>query len=70
VARVQASNLLRTVGGDKAVTTTVALAYRPVAWRGLELTAQIDNLWNSDFQDVPAVPATPREWSIGANYVW
>lgn len=70
VARVQASNLLRTEAGDRAVFSTLALAYRPAFWRGVELTAQMDNLWNSHFQEVPSVPASPRQWSVGASYVW
>ncbi|PTX90856.1 TonB-dependent receptor [Opitutus sp. ER46] len=69
-ARRQAANALRTVGGDEAVLTTVALAWRPTAWRRVELTAQMDNVWNSRFQDIPAVPASPRTWSVGANYTW
>jgi hypothetical protein len=70
VARVQSPNLLRTVGGDRTVFSTVALAYRPLAWRGVEVSVQLDNLWNSRFQEIPAVPATPRQWSVGASYVW
>jgi outer membrane receptor protein involved in Fe transport len=70
VARIQAANFLRTVGGDRAVFSTAALAYRPSGFRRLELTAQVDNLWDSRFQEVPAVPASPRGWSVGASYVW
>ncbi len=70
VARIQASNVLRTVGGDEAVLSTAALAFRPARWRRVELTAQIGNIWNSRFQEVPAVPASPRTWSVGATVVW
>lgn len=70
VARVQADNLLRTVGGNNAVTSSLGLAFRPATWRGVELTAQADNLWNSRFQEVPAVPAARRQISFGAGYVW
>lgn len=70
VARVQAANVLRANTSNRAVHTTLALGWRPEFWHGVELTAQIDNLWNSDFQEVPAVPATPRLWSVGATYVW
>jgi vitamin B12 transporter len=70
VARMQASNMLRVIGGNDAVLSTAALAYRPEAWRRIELTLEIYNLWNSNFQEVPAVPATPRQRSIGASYTW
>jgi hypothetical protein len=61
VARWQAPNLLRTVGGDHVVSTTAGLSYRPMAWRGTEILLSVENLWNSDFQDVPGVPAAPRQ---------
>lgn len=70
VLRIQAPNLLRTVGGDDAVITTATLAYRPPAWRNLELTVQVDNAWDDRYQDVPAVPASPRVWSVGATLAW
>jgi vitamin B12 transporter len=70
VARVQAGNLLRTTGGNSAVTSSLGLSYRPEAWRGLALTVQADNLWNTSFQEVPAVPAARRQVSFGASYVW
>jgi len=69
-ARIQAANALRTTGGNKAVITALTLAFRPTSWRNVEFTAQVDNLWNSDFQEVPALPASPRLWSVGASYVW
>lgn len=70
VARIQAKNLLRTVGGDEAIVSSAALAYRPAALRGFEVAVQADNLWDSDFQEVPAVPAAPRQMSIGVAYAW
>ncbi len=70
VARVQASNLLRTAGGDSALTSALGLAYRPTAWRGVMFTAQADNLWSSPFQEIPAVPAASRQVSLGAGYTW
>jgi outer membrane receptor protein involved in Fe transport len=70
VARLQADNLLRTVGGDDAITTSVGLAYRPEAFRGFEVSVHVDNLWDNDFQEVPAVPAARRQFSAGISYVW
>lgn len=70
VARVQADNLLRAIGGDEAITSSLGFAYRPADWRGFELTLQADNLWNSNYQDVPATPAARRQVSFGAAYAW
>lgn len=68
--RIQEENLLRTIGGDRAVLTSVGLYYLPPRLRGLELSALVDNLWDDDFQEVPAVPAARRQFSVGATYRW
>ena len=69
-ARVQAANLLRVTGGDRAVTSSLGLAYRPPGWRGAALTVQADNLWNTSFQEVPAVPAARRQITGGVGCAW
>ena len=69
-ARLQAANLLRTVGGDRAIHSALGLQYRPKAWPRFEFGAQVENLWNEDFQDVPGVPATPRQSSVSFGYGW
>ena len=43
---------------------------RPSEWRGVTVTVQADNLWNSSFQEVPAVPAARRQVVGGVNYAW
>jgi vitamin B12 transporter len=68
--RHQATNPLRTAGGSDATLSTVALAWRPGLAGGLEFSAGIDNVWQSDFQDVPGVPATPRQASVGVTARW
>lgn len=68
--RVQEENLLRTAGGDKAVLSSLGLYYLPPRLRGLELSILVDNLWDDDFQEVPAVPASRRQFSAGAAYRW
>jgi outer membrane cobalamin receptor len=70
VVRFQAANMLRVVGGDDAVLTAVGVSFRPPGWRGVEFAAHVDNLWDSDFQDIPAVPAARRQFSAGVSYVW
>lgn len=69
-ARVQQDNPLRAIGGDEALLTELGVYYRPRAFRGWELSALVDNLWDSNFQEVPAVPAAPRRESIGVAYGW
>ena len=68
--RHQAANPLRTTGGNDAMLSTVALTYRMSDASGLEFTAALDNLWQDDFQDVPGVPATPRQGSVGVAVRW
>ncbi|MDB6092870.1 MAG: TonB-dependent receptor [Verrucomicrobia bacterium] len=69
-ARAQASNILRTTGGDNAVFSSLGLTYRPVAMKRTEFSLQVDNLWDSRFQEVPAVPAARRQISAGVAYGW
>lgn len=68
--RRQQANALRVRGGDEAWLTAAALSYTPPAVRGLTLSLQVDNLWDDDFQEVPAVPATPRQVSGCVRYAW
>lgn len=70
VVRFQAENMLRVVGGDEAVITSAALSYRPLGWRQVEFSVQADNLWDSNFQDIPAVQAAPRQVAAGVTYAW
>jgi hypothetical protein len=68
--RVQEKDLLRVTGGDHALVSALGLYYLPPRMRGLELSLLVDNLWDSKFQDVPAVPAARRQFSFGAAYRW
>lgn len=68
--RVQQKNLLRVIGGNDAVLSTFGLYYLPPRWRGVEFSAMVDNVWDSDFQEVPSVPASRRQFSVGAAWRW
>lgn len=70
VARVQEDNPLRRIGGDEALHTSLGLFYLPKAVRGLEVSFSANNLWNSNYQEVPAVPATRRQLSAAVTYRW
>ncbi|MFA5057714.1 MAG: TonB-dependent receptor, partial [Opitutaceae bacterium] len=69
-ARIQEDNPLRTIGGSRAVISSLGLFYRPPMARDLQLALQVDNLWDSNFQTVPAVPAARREVSAGLSSQW
>jgi outer membrane receptor protein involved in Fe transport len=68
--RIQEKNFLRTAGGNDALLSGIGLYYLPPAVRGLELSVRVDNLWDSDFQEVPSVPAGRRQYVAGAAYHW
>jgi hypothetical protein len=69
-ARIQEANPLRTIGGNRAVISSLGLFYRPPAASNFEVSLQVDNLWDSDFQAVPAVPAARRQISAGLTSRW
>jgi outer membrane receptor protein involved in Fe transport len=68
--RVQEANALRTIGGDEAVLWLLGLYYLPPRLRGWEFSVLVDNLWDSDFQEVPAVPASRRQVVAGLAWRW
>ncbi len=70
VARVQENNLLRKIGGDEALISSLGLYYLPPSVRGLEVSLSAGNLWKSNYQEVPAVPAAGRQLSAGVTYRW
>jgi len=67
--RLQEPNPLRR-SGREALLSSLGFSYRPPACRELELTFVAENLWQDDFEEVPAVPATPRQFSAGVNWSW
>ncbi|MFT3782481.1 MAG: TonB-dependent receptor [Nibricoccus sp.] len=70
VARVQEDNRLRVIGGDEALNTSAGIFYLPSQLRGLEISVSAANVWDSNFQEVPAVPASRRQLSAGVTYHW
>ena len=57
-ARIQEDNPLRTVGGNRAVISSLGLFYRPPRRANFDFSLQVDNLWNSAFR--PCRPFPPR----------
>jgi vitamin B12 transporter len=68
--RLQEKNSLRVIGGNEAVLSSLGLYWLPAKLAGLELSLRVDNLWDSRFQEVPAVPASRRQWAVGAAWHW
>jgi len=69
-ARIQEDDRLRTTGGDETLISSLGLYYLPKYVPGLELSLSADNLWDSNFQEVPAVPASGRQLVAGVTYRW
>jgi outer membrane receptor protein involved in Fe transport len=69
-ARVQATNVLRTRGGDEPFVSSLGVTYRPAALRRVSIAVQADNLWDAEYQEVPGVPASRRQISAMAGYTW
>ncbi|RRJ94764.1 TonB-dependent receptor [Opitutaceae bacterium TAV4] len=67
--RLQADNPLRS-SGDDVILSSLGVYYRVPGIRGLTLSVQVDNLWNTYFEEVPLVPGSPRTWSAGVTYAW
>lgn len=69
-ARVQADNALRLIGGDETLISALGFSFKPRAYPRVSVTLRADNLWNSNFQEVPSVTAAPRLVSLGLSYGW
>jgi hypothetical protein len=68
--RIQEPNPLRRNDTEEAVLSSLGLYYRPKALPQLQLSLQVDNFWDSDFEEIPAVPAAPRMVALGARWRW
>ncbi|HPN99296.1 MAG TPA: TonB-dependent receptor [Opitutaceae bacterium] len=69
-ARLQADNPLRKAHGDSAMLSTVSLGYRPSFLPRCVLTMHVSNLWDDEFEEVPAVPGSRRQYVMSASYSW
>ena len=69
-ARQQTANILRKGQGNEYFISSIGIAWQPTFSPGLIVSGQVDNVWNSDFQEVPAVPASPRQASVAIAYTW
>ncbi len=67
--REQEPNRLRR-SSARAVISSVGVRWLVPQVRGLELSVQVENLWDCAFEEVPAVPASPRQYSTTLAYRW
>jgi outer membrane receptor protein involved in Fe transport len=67
--RDQQPNLLRR-SSNRAMISSASVRWYVPQVRGLEVSVQVDNLWSCSFEEVPAVPASPRQYSAGLAYRW
>jgi vitamin B12 transporter len=68
--RRQAANPLRQIGGDEAWISAAGLYFRPPAAPAWLFAVQADNLWDRDFQEIPAVPAVGRQVVGSVRFHW
>ncbi len=66
--RLQEKNALRSNGVDDTVISSLGLFYFPESVEGLEFSLAVENLWDSNFEEIPSVPASPRQVSASAVY--
>jgi hypothetical protein len=66
--RRQSDSLLRRASSRDAFLTAASVAYSPATWNGVTVSLQAENLWNDDFEEVPAVPAGRRQVVLGVTY--
>lgn len=67
--RIQKPNTLRKFGNHPLISS-IGVYYTLKQAPRLRFSAEVDNLWNSEYQEVPAVPAAKRQMAVGAVYSW
>ena len=68
--RWQEPNPLRINGKDDAFLSSLGVYWQVPSMSQLQLSLQVDNLWDSEFEEIPAVPAAPRMAAVGARWRW
>lgn len=67
--RRQFRNSLRE-GTRTPLISSLALVYAPVWMEGFSITGVVDNLFDTDFQEVPGVPGQGQLASVNLRYSW
>ena len=66
--RWQEPNPLRLNGEDHAVLSSLGLYWRTPWDRRLQLSLQVDNVWDSALEEIPAVPAAPITAGMASTF--
>jgi hypothetical protein len=67
--RLQEENNLRN-GTDTPFFTSLGIFWHVPQFEGLTFSAQVDNLWDVAYEEVPLVPGAPRTFSARVSYTW
>lgn len=67
--RIQEENLLRT-SDDDAILTYASLVYTPAKDVPWSIIFSVENLWDEEFEEIPAVPASRRQFAFQTTYSW
>lgn len=67
--RIQKANTLR-ASTRRPLLSSAGIYFTPRKVPKLRLSVEVENLWDSDYQEVPAVPAARRQLAFGAVYAW
>lgn len=67
--RHQAENAIRS-GSDSVLFTHLSLSVYPPQVPEVELFCAVDNLWKTEFEEIPGTLGKGRQFSAGLNYFW
>lgn len=67
--RLQEPNSLRR-SSSRAVLSYLSLSWKTPFFQGIEVIGTVDNLFDSEYEEIPAVPGSPRQVSFSAIYRW
>ncbi len=67
--RHQAENAIRS-GSDSVFFTHLSLSVYPSQVPEVELFVAVDNLWETEFEEIPGTVGKGRQFSAGLNYFW
>ena len=67
--RLQKANKLRS-SKDEAFLSSLSLSWNPLLYLDLTISMGIDNLFDSDFEEVPGVPGAGRHFAVSSRYAW
>ena len=67
--RMQEDNDLRSQS-DETLLSLLSLSWQPARYPDWRFNLAVDNLWDSNFEDIPGVPGSRRQLSFGVDYTW